>query len=331
MKRLAYLLVLIAVLTASPAAAAPGGRVMVGEDILIAEHEVVEEVVCVGCSVRIDGEVRGDTVVIAGSLEIYGEVDGDAAVIAGGLKSSGTIDGDAVVIAGGAELGGQVAGDVAVIAGGVKLLPGTVVRGDVAAFAGGIEGVEQARIEGEVAVTQGDGELAVSGLLFLALALVLLALIMQPLLTLAAFLVMGERRVQVLADTMRHRPGMSFLVGLVTMFAWFVLSVVSAILAPLGNFPFGLAIFVLLVAGYCGVSFRVGRSLLPASSALAAAVLGAVLVTLLQAVPVLGWAAFLILALLAIGAAVLSGFGSSTEWLIRETEPDILTPYQPTR
>jgi hypothetical protein len=86
------------------------------------------------------------------------------------------------------------------------------------------------------------------------------------------------------------------------------------------GFPLTLAVFIMLVAGYSGISYWVGRGLLGRSGPLAAALVGAVLVTILQLVPVVGWFACGVFALMAVGSALLSGFGTSVDWQVVRSE-----------
>jgi hypothetical protein len=159
------------------------------------------------------------------------------------------------------------------------------------------------------------------------LAFLIVGLVVQPLLALVAFAGLGNRRVWVLAETARQRAGMSFVLGLGAVFAWFLLNalaIVSPFWIPAFSFPFSLLFFVLMVVGYTGISYWVGRSLLSGSSPLAATLLGAVLVTVLQLIPVVGWMAFFVFSLMAIGAALLSGFGTSTDWMIKRDSTAVI-------
>lgn len=102
-------LALAFLLTAGPLRASE--RIMVGEDIYIGPDETVDKVVCIGCSVTIDGIVERDAGVIAGSAKVNGRIDGDMVVLAGGVETRGPIGGDVVVVAGGAKLDADVGGD----------------------------------------------------------------------------------------------------------------------------------------------------------------------------------------------------------------------------
>src|SRR5690606_16957047 len=134
------------------------------------------------------------------------------------------------------------------------------------------------------------------------------------------YLVLGEGRVRVLAETVSQRSGMSFLVGIGV---WVALLILSALL-PTGMFGVPgsetvgtLAFFVIAATGYTGISLWVGRGLLRSVSPLTAALVGALLITVIQLIPIVGWLLWIIFGWMALGAAVLSGFGSSVDWMLR--------------
>jgi hypothetical protein len=276
---------------------------MVGEDIYVAEGEVLDDVVCTGCSIRVYGKVK-DAVAIGGNIEIHGEAH-DVVAIAGRIEVRGRVDGDAVSIAG-----------------GLRVHPGAEIRGDAVGVMGRVDIPAGAVVGGEVVSVGQWGQVALSGLLVVLVLFLLAGLVLQPLLVLLCFVIMGEQRIGMLADTARHRAGFSFLVGVGLVIASFVFSILAAFLpVPGAHFPFALALFVVLVVGYAGVSYWVGRGLLPSSSALAAALLGAVLVTIIQLIPIIGQIAFMVFSMIALGSAALSGFGTSIDWLVERTSP----------
>jgi hypothetical protein len=195
----------------------------------------------------------------------------------------------------------------------------------VVSVGGRVQGADRARIGGSVQSVQPFLPAIRFGfLLFLAIFLIA-GLVVQPLLAVLSHVILGERRVWVLAETTRSRAGLSFLLGLGLVFGSFMLSIFGAFnpfLAPLLSFPFWMLFFVLLVVGYTGISYWVGRSLVSTAGAIAATLLGAILVTILQLIPVLGWLAFCVFAPMAMGAALLSGFGTATDWLVKRSSVD---------
>ncbi len=100
-------------------------RVRRDTQVVVADSLTIEE-----------DEISDDVVVVGGSLEVLGEVRGDAAVVGG----SGTVS-------------GEVTGDVAVIGGSVDLEEGSRVGGDVIAVGGSVERAEGAEIGGKIVET----------------------------------------------------------------------------------------------------------------------------------------------------------------------------------
>ncbi len=317
-----FAIVLGVVFAASlPTPAASAIRFMVAENIYIGPDEVVDTVVCIACSVRVDGVVEQDVVVMAGDAGIQGRVDGDVVVVAGSLDSTGPIDGSVVVMAGSGDLGADVDGDAVVIAGDLNPAPGIEIDGDAVAVFGNIYGADRAVVVGDTVEIGNESmaSFAIFGLL-IGLCLFLLAvLLIHPLLVMLGFAVLKERRFRVLADTAAQRGGFSFLVGIGTSIALFFASIAAALTFPV-PLPVFLLFVVLSIVGYCGVSYWVGRSILRNAGALGSAFAGALLVTFIQFIPLIGWLVMFVFWNIAIGCAVLSGFGTSVDWLIARTE-----------
>jgi hypothetical protein len=103
--RLPLLLAIVAcaLLVAGPAAAGRGDRVVMGNDVVIAEGEEVRgDIVVLWADARVDGTVHGDVVVVGGDLVLgpTARVDGDLAVAGGDLTRAGgaQVDGSLVGI-----------------------------------------------------------------------------------------------------------------------------------------------------------------------------------------------------------------------------------------
>jgi len=109
---------------ALPASARSGSkndRVQIGSSITVHEDEEVGDVVCIGCSIHVQGTC-GDVVSVGGAVFIEGTVRGDVVAIGGGAKLS-----DAA----------RVAGDLVTIGGGLARDPGATVGGEVVSQGGG--------------------------------------------------------------------------------------------------------------------------------------------------------------------------------------------------
>jgi hypothetical protein len=313
---------LLLTVLALPLAAQRGERVMVGEDIFVGSDEVLGEVVCIGCSIRIEGRVERAAVAIGGNIDVVGETGREVVAIGGNVNVTGRTGREVVAVGGNVTVSGSVGHELVAVFGDVNLREGAEVANDVVSVGGRVQGAQSARIGGEVKSVQAFLPFLRFGFVLLLIIFLLLGLVVQPLLALLCFAVMGERRVWVLAETTRSRAGMSFVLGLGIVFGWMMLNIVGGMtpFIPVLWFPLFLALLVLLVVGYTGISYWVGRGMLSSSGAMAATLLGAVLVTVLQLIPLVGWMAFFVFSLMAMGAALLSGFGLSTEWLIKRND-----------
>lgn len=257
----------------------PAERVQFARDIVIEAGQEVGDIVCIGCSILVRGTVLEDAVTVGGNIEIDGRVQGDAVASLGGIR----------------------------------LGPNARVGGDAVAIGVRIERDPQASVGGEVV-----SELPFPSLRSLLLAAVLSFSIMNLTLVLISYLVAGEHRVGVVASTVRTRPGLALLAGLGMLTGAVILYVISPRLGPVTPvFATGVSIvlFLTLVLGYTGISFWLGHRLTKSGHPLKACLLGALLITFLQLVPLLGLFAWLAFLLLGLGSPALSGYGTAPEWL----------------
>src|SRR5262245_31210153 len=143
-------------------------------DVVVEEGKTAQRVVCVLCSVVVRGEVKGDVVTVWGDIEIGGKLQGDA-VAAGGkiVLRDGAAEGDLVAVGGRVERKGS-----------------SVVKADV----------------NEVPFLYFPGQ---RSLVFPGTLIFLSANVVFSMLYLAA----GRSRVGTLAETVRKRAMMVFLVG----------------------------------------------------------------------------------------------------------------------
>jgi len=86
MRRLLYLALTAAFLCiAARPAHAEGDRVSFLHDIHISNGEQAHDLVCILCSIHIDGPVEGDTVAILGSIHSAAPMEGNAVTILGSI------------------------------------------------------------------------------------------------------------------------------------------------------------------------------------------------------------------------------------------------------
>ena len=99
-----------------------GDQVHVGRSITVSEDENAGSLVCVGCSIRMEGTCE-DVVAVGGSIMV-----------------DGTVKGDVVAVGGGVLLGdnASVSGDVVTVGGHLSRHPNAVVKGDVSEQSGAL-------------------------------------------------------------------------------------------------------------------------------------------------------------------------------------------------
>ncbi len=91
-------------------------KVAFGSSIHIESDEVGQDLVAIGGSIRVDGDIYGDAIAVGGSIRVDGSVTGDVVAVGGGVKL-------------GAEA--EVLGEVTSVGGRVDLAEGARVHGSV--------------------------------------------------------------------------------------------------------------------------------------------------------------------------------------------------------
>lgn len=255
-------------------------KVRFGESITVAPGEKIGDAICFGCLVKVEGEAS-----------------------------------DVVVFGGNATIDGKTA-DVAVFGGSVTLGPNADVRGDVDVAGGDIHRDPAARVQGKVASTAGEGMFGFglgAWFLFVLLGAIPVALMT----TLLGYLILKEPRVSVIANAASTQTGSMLLAGLAVAVLT-VLLLLFGVRAGHGIRPLLLLLcvgfLVTLVVGYTGVSSWIGRRLTKKAQPLAVVLIGAVAICILQAIPLVGALAGLVFLLVALGAAVWTGYGSAQDW-----------------
>lgn len=288
---------LLLVASFATASEASEDRVQVGHDILVGRGETVTDVVCVGCSIHIEGTANGDLVAVAGHIHVEGKVRGDAVAVGGDVKlgSEAEVGGDIV------NSGGRIVRD-----------PGATVRGQI--------------------VSPPGIPLAGGGLAGMLLFSFVLSLLLGFILVTLCFFLAGQRRIQTIARTVGERAGPSILTALGAVLGAVILFLIVSLIQPMRFLVaalVGVALAGTLVMGYTGLSSWLGQHLSRTAAPLGAVLIGAALITLLQMIPFLGLLAFVLFFPLSLGSAVLSGYGTSPDWLARQFAPHTLTPPSP--
>lgn len=273
-----------------------------------------DEIVLFGGSVTIDGEARSDVVVIGGSVTVNGEVDGDVVAVGGSMRlgPDARVGGDAVVVGGslnrspGAEIEGELV-DVGVV--GLRGLPGfSFGLGDWLGFPAWHVAWRTTQL-----------------IYWLLLALLTTALV-------------GDR-VSAAAGAVQREPIRLFIIGFVGFFALCFLLVFFVLLSiVLLGIPFLLALllawWLAYIFGMVATFQVVGNGLTRAlgksdSTQLGMVTIGALTIGLIHYFPVIGWVVWTVAALLGLGAAFATRFGTNEPWLSRQVPPPPPRPTTP--
>lgn len=271
-------MILSLLLFVSPSASAGvrgGERSQVMHRIVVGTQETAQDVFCFGCSIRVLGDVEGDAVTIGGALEVRGRVRGDALA-----------------------MGGEI-----------HLAPGAEISGDAIAFGGRVVSDPGARLAGEeqslpYLPVPGQRQLRWRGLLGLAAINSAAALFGVALLR--------RRRLATLVEAVTRHAALTVLAGAVASVVAVLLYQGAGYLGPAENIVMLLVTLVLAfvwVTGFAGTSAWLGARLQARTQPASAALLGALLITVLELIPLAGFVVWCVVALLAVGGALITRFG----------------------
>jgi hypothetical protein len=264
-------------------------------------------------------------------------LDGDLLVFGGDvtLEPESRVNGDVVIFGGDITSGGEIEGDMAVLGGSVQLNAQAIVRGDLIRLGGNLQKAEGAQVLGqEVSETSFDippdfvwvgpdfqwphfGRFSVAGqslwYLFRCFMLAALAVLV------VMFLPEPTRRV---ANVVIEQPlltgGVGLLIAILTPIVLFFL-VIFIITIPVAVI-YVIAVIVGVVFGWIGIGLEVGHrlgemfkwDLHPAAAAGLGTFLFSVVVLGIGFIPCVGGLAQIIVSFLALGAIVLTKFGSQS-------------------
>ena len=225
--------------------------------------------------------VLGDVVALQGDIDIYGEVYGDVVALLGKITL---------------HPGSNVHGDVICLTGAVDLRPGATISGDQVSLGGIGKAVSLPRVPDIRAFNFGRTA-------FNIVARVLLAVLIGLLFPMALTRI---------ADQTQSHLGSTLGVGALTWLAALPLAAIMAL--TIIGIPLSLLVLLALWAasyfGFAAISRLAGsRILIGSADSLGALTLGALLLSILLAFPLLGLAIRIALALAGAGAAILTRFG----------------------
>lgn len=318
MKRLMgfFIALLLVTFVATPAFAqgTGGDRLCTGGSEVVRSEESVNSLVLFGCGARLQkgAQVNRDVVSFGGNVV---------------MEEATRVRNDAVVFGGSFDIAGTVDRDVVVFGGSVTLQPTAVVNGNVLAFGGFVDRKEGAIVRGQV--NRGTGTVppippvpnvrggwnflgdAVWGFVqsfFTAVGLAALG---------ALILVFMPKQLDQVREVAEKSALPSMGVGCLTLLVvppLMILFIVTCL-----GIPVSAVLGVLLVAaaafGWIALAILLGERILNALKVknivpMLAMVAGLFVLWLVSAVPVLGWLIGLFLGGLAIGAVVLTRFGT---------------------
>ena len=305
-----------------------GDLAVAGSDITIGAP-VQGYVLAAGSTVRIDAAVQDDlwaaganvtlAAPVADSVRLAGQavriqpqasVGGDALLAGRSVEVRAPVEGDLQVSAAQVLLASEVGGTVRARSATLKLLPGAVVHGDLIAYGANAPQIAPgARVLGKVSHHAPSGATGWSPL----------AALWQWLYGFLALLALGTAAIAAspqwsmrVAERIRSRFGASLLAGVLALLIapLLVLLLAATIVGlPLALVVFAGCIVVLLLSGVF-VALRIGgwsmaRLGRPGASRYARLAVGALLLSLIAALPWIGWLAWLLVPLLGIGALLL--------------------------
>jgi uncharacterized RDD family membrane protein YckC/cytoskeletal protein CcmA (bactofilin family) len=280
------------------------------QDLVVRTNETVGDLVLIGGSADIQGTVDGDLVMIGGNVKLSGEITRGLVVVGGGLTQSGTVGRDTVVVMGGADLAdtARIEGNAVFFGGPFKIDPEAQIFGERQMFPIGdiLPKVEWFKAW----VVQGLfwGRLLPYGVTWpwyvagFTLLFYMLVLVLFPAGVKASYLALEQRPIASLAS------------GLLALILAAPLAVVLAMtVVGIAAIPFvKIALLLAMIVGKIGVICFLGRSVgrttrLGALQApFLAFVVGAILITLVYTVPVLGLPAWGLATVFGLGAALVA-------------------------
>jgi hypothetical protein len=321
----AFLLALFLIAPASPVLANGGeGVVIFGKDFTLESGE----------------EVNGDLAVFGGNvvLEEDSFVDGTVFVMGGNATVAGEVENELVVFGGNVELEStaSIGSDVVALGGQVERAEGAVVKGSVS------EGVTTRFFRGpriaRVVPTPGMVPLETGTRFFFNTIMDIFKAVVTALAVMALGLLVVlflPRQTEMVAQAVLAAPlpslGMGFLTAVVAI-ALTTLLAITICLLPIALFV-GLVTTAAGFFGWIAVGLLVGQKLLEGLKAqepapLLAVVIGVLLISLISALPCLGFLVFLGVVSLGLGGVVLTRFGTMS-YPERPPSPLSLVPTEP--
>jgi uncharacterized RDD family membrane protein YckC/cytoskeletal protein CcmA (bactofilin family) len=283
-----------------------------GSTHVAAGESIDDNAVAINGDLTVDGSVSGNGVAVFGDNVVNGSVDGNDVAVVGSTTINGTVHGNAVAVMGTLTLGpnARVDGNAVSVGGDVVKAPSATVGGEVVPVYFGMSGSANP----EASALWRHGLRMGRPLAFgphLHVFWVFNLLMVGIYLLLALVFPNGVRRC---ADTLAHRPGITFLTGFLAMLGLpvlFILLLCTVIGIPVAVIVLPLGFLAAITFGKAAVYSLIGRAVAGKDSqAVASVMVGILVVTVLYLVPVLGLMVFFLVSFLGMACALATLFSS---------------------
>lgn len=266
------------------------------------------------------GQTAEDITACGGDVVVRGHVTGDVAAYGGNVQvfPAGIVDGDINSYGGRVEVAGVVQGDVTSYGGGVTLDDTAQINGDVQSYGGAITRAPGARVQGNIERNH-PANFGLTNLPFFGpfgFPFPVVGIIVWMLLAAALAHWFPQRTLRV-GEVMFGRLPRSLAVGALS---WVLGPILAFILGlTIIGIPVTLAILLVLavggIVGNVAVGWLIGRAILQRLARrdyprVMEAVVGVIILTLIESIPFLGFLSIVFIAVLGVGATLLSRFGS---------------------
>ncbi len=280
-----------------------GGVGTLGSSTTVAQGQTMEDVRACGGDVLVRGHVTGDVAAYGGNVTI---------------SSSGRVDGAVNSYGGRVEVAGVVQGDVTSYGGGIVLDNSARINGDVKSYGGGVTKSPGAQVQGDIEHNPGS-VFSLSNLFFwgpfdFSFPVVWIVVWMGIAAALAHWLPQRTLRI---GEVMFSSLPRSLIVGVLS---WVLGLILAAILAfTILGIPLTIAIILVLIAGAVmgnvAIGWVVGRGVLRRvfhrdHSPVLDAMVGVAILAFMESIPLVGFLLSVLVALLGVGATLLSRFGA---------------------
>jgi cytoskeletal protein CcmA (bactofilin family) len=267
------------------------------------------------------GQTAEDITACGGNVVVLGRVNGDVAAYGGdvNVSPSGIVDGDISTYGGRVEIAGLVEGNVTSYGGGVTLDDTAHITGDVNSYGGRITKAPGATVEGSLernhpssfSLTNWPFWGSPFGFPFPVISIAIWVLLA------AALAHWFPQRTLRVGEVMFGRLPRSLAVGVLSWVLGLILAFILAL--TIIGIPVALALLLVLavgaIVGNVAIGWLIGRGILQRIarrdySPAIEAMVGAAILAIIEAIPFLGFLLSIFIALLGVGATLLSRFGS---------------------